>query len=323
MGGETVILISNRRRAAFLAVVLMGWFVSMIYPAWAAEPSRSQGAANVHHEQGLNAAADGAAPVSAEASDTDSQVADRLEMVGGHKSAHVHQEKPAMELGVTEKIGQTVPPDIVLIDENQQRQKLGDIVTKPAILVLVYYTCPTVCPTIQANLAYALKDTSRKLSDDFMVISVSFDKADTPRESGYARRNYTSLLGDQNGVDWRFYTADQVDIMRLTDAVGFHFKEMHPRNFVHPNLLTVLSGQRKVIRYLYGAEYLPFDLTMALTEASKNTPGISIKKIVSYCFDYDPKNKRYAFRLFRVIGTVTLMTLGGVMFFLLRKRRET
>jgi protein SCO1 len=322
MGAETMKWDFKGWLVPLLTVVLIGWSGSIL-PAGAAEPSRSKAHDSSPHGRDLTPATEGTAPLSDGDTDTDNHIAHMPDGAEAGAGWHAHKEQPAVELGVDEKIGQTVPPDIVIIDENQQRHNLGDIVTKPTILVLVYYACPTVCPTIQANLAYALKTSSRKLGNDFRVISVSFDKADTPRDAGYARRNYTGLLGDQSGVDWRFYTADQDNIMRLTNAVGFHFKEAGPRNFIHPNLLTVLSGQRQVIRYLYGAEYLPFDLTMALTEASKNAPGISIKKIVSYCFDYDPKNKRYAFRLFRVIGTVTLTTLGVVMFFLLRKRRET
>lgn len=322
MGAETMNWILIRWLVSCLVFAIMGVAGNISSIAGVAESSNNTMHGSTGH--GHNSASTTGGMASVGGGDTDAQnhgfrMPEASEAGGGQ---HIHQDSPSMELGVSEKIGQTLPLDIVLIDENQKRHNLGDIITKPTILVLVYYTCPTVCPTIQANLAYTLKRTSRKLGNDYTVISVSFDKADTPRDAGYARRNFTSLLGEQSDVDWQFYTADEANIMRLTNAVGFHFKEMSPRNFVHPNLVTVLSGQGKVIRYLYGEAYLPFDISMALAEAGRNTPGVSIKKIISYCFDYDPKNKRYAFQLFRVIGTATLATLGVVMFLLLRPHRK-
>jgi protein SCO1/2 len=237
------------------------------------------------------------------------------------EAAHQHHDAP-MELGVDEKIGQYLPLDVVLNDEAGQPHELGDVISKPTILALVYYNCPTVCPTIQANVAYTLKEIPQELGDDYQVISVSFDTDDTAQDAQNARQNYTAILDAPDSADWRFFTGDAANVKRLTDAVGFHFKKMGKHNFVHPNLITVVSGQGQVIRYLYGTEYLPFDIGMALTEAHKNTPGVSIKKIISYCFDYDPANKRYTFRLFRVFGVVTLATLGVVLFFLLKKRRR-
>jgi len=57
---------------------------------------------------------------------------------------------------------------------------------------------------------------------------------------------------------------------------------------------------------------------MALSEADKGTPGISIKRgVLSFCFDYDPKNKTYVFKLFRITGTAILILLLGFIIFLL------
>ena len=78
---------------------------------------------------------------------------------------HQHHDAP-MELGVDEKIGQYLPLDVVLIDEAGQQHVLGDLISKPTILALVYYNCPTVCPTIQANVAYTLKEIPQDLGDD-------------------------------------------------------------------------------------------------------------------------------------------------------------
>jgi protein SCO1/2 len=87
--------------------------------------------------------------------------------------------------------------------------------------------------------------------------------------------------------------------------------------------MVVLAEDGKIIRYLYGPGFLPFDLGMALTEARKGEPGVSIKRrVLSFCFDYDPENKTYVFRMFRITGTVILVLLAGFLVFLLRPGKK-
>ncbi len=57
---------------------------------------------------------------------------------------------------------------------------------------------------------------------------------------------------------------------------------------------------------------------MALSEAEQGKPGISIKRgVLSFCFSYDPARKTYAFKLFRITGTVVLIVLLWFIIFLL------
>ncbi len=87
--------------------------------------------------------------------------------------------------------------------------------------------------------------------------------------------------------------------------------------------MVVLAADGKIIRYLYGPGFLPFDLGMALTEARRGEPGVSIKRrVLSFCFDYDPENNTYVFRLFRITGTVILVMLAGFLIFLLRPEKK-
>ena len=239
--------------------------------------------------------------------------------------AHDHSkpiEVDASAIGVDERIGNQIPLDVELTDANGQTVSLGEVLDKPTLLILVFYHCPSACGMIQSNAAHAVNNAPHQLGKDFQMISVSFDDEDTQKDAQTAKANYTKILQDPAGADhWRYFTADAENIKRLTDAVGFRFMKMGTHNYVHPNLVTMLSGSGKVIRYLYGMDYLPFDIGMAVTEAFREEPGISIKKIVSYCFDYDPKNKRYAFNIVRVFGAVTLVGLGLFLFFLLRKKK--
>jgi protein SCO1/2 len=84
----------------------------------------------------------------------------------------------------------------------------------------------------------------------------------------------------------------------------------------------VLAGDGKIIRYLYGTEFLPFDIGMAVSEALQGTPGVSIKKFLSYCFEYDPEKNSYTFKLIKVFGIVTLTFVAGFLFFLIKKDKR-
>ncbi|MCK4775592.1 MAG: SCO family protein, partial [Candidatus Krumholzibacteria bacterium] len=77
-----------------------------------------------------------------------------------------------------------------------------------------------------------------------------------------------------------------------------------------------ISPQGKVTRYLYGSEYLPLDLKMAIYEASEGRVGPTIARMLKFCFNYDPEGRKYVLNLTRVVGTVMILSLGGFALFL-------
>jgi protein SCO1/2 len=53
----------------------------------------------------------------------------------------------------------------------------------------------------------------------------------------------------------------------------------------------VVAPGGKIVRYLEGASFLPFEVTMALTEAAEGRVGSPMRKALLYCFSYDPLKK--------------------------------
>jgi protein SCO1/2 len=49
----------------------------------------------------------------------------------------------------------------------------------------------------------------------------------------------------------------------------------------------------------------------------------NIRRVLSFCFDYDSENNTYVFRLFRITGTVILILLAGFVVFLVRPGKKT
>jgi len=226
----------------------------------------------------------------------------------------------APAVGVDENLGGFIPLDLVFRDTAGQEVSLTDLIKRPTILALVFFHCPQACNMIQGNLASSLNQATILPGKDYQVISLSFDDEEGPRHARQTKANYMAIFDKPFPANqWDFLTGSQENIERLTNAVGFRYHKLGKHNFVHPNLIIVLGADGQIIRYLYGLSYLPFDVGMAISEASRGTPGISIRRLMSYCFSYDSQNKKYVFRTFRIVGVAMLLSIGAFYFFVLRK----
>jgi protein SCO1/2 len=224
----------------------------------------------------------------------------------GQHEGHVHPSEPSEDIGIDEKLGETVPLDLTFRDENGAVVSLKQLVNKPTILSLVYYTCPNVCPRIMSSTAQVLAQLELEPGKEFSVVTVSFDEFDNPAVALQKKRNYVkSIQKPFPDQAWTFLTGDHDSIMKLTDAVGFRFKRVGEA-FEHPATLIVLSEDGKIIRYLYGLTYLPFDVKMAITEASEGRIGPTVRRMLLLCFSYDPEGRTYVFNILKVAGIVVL-----------------
>jgi protein SCO1 len=231
---------------------------------------------------------------------------------------------PVERVGVDEHLGARIPLDITFRDETGTPVRLSDLVKGPTIILPVYYRCSNVCFTLQGHLANALQNLERRPLEDYRVISVSFDEEETPSMAARSKHAYLSAMKKPFPEDgWRFLTGDSASIRRLTDALGFGFQRQR-HEFAHPVVSIVVAGDGTIVRYLYGVSILPKDLALALVEAKSGIAGGSIRKLMDYCFSYDPAGRTYVFNLLRVSATVVILCTGGFLAFLLLsgKRRK-
>lgn len=224
-------------------------------------------------------------------------------------------------VGVDEQLGRKVPLDITLVDATGVTNRLGDILDRPTLVLPVYYSCPSACMIMLGSLSGSIPEIPLELGEAYHVITISFDDDEDAAVAQQAKRNHTKRLGSNfDSQSWKFLVGDIDQVHRFTESIGYHFKKMGKHAFVHPNALVVLASDGTIIRYLYGPRFSPFDMGMALTEAAAGTPGVSIRKLMTFCFDYQPESKRYVFNSFRIFGSIILVTLIGFVFFLIRKR---
>jgi protein SCO1 len=225
------------------------------------------------------------------------------------------------EVGITEKLGQYIPLTLRFRDENGHDLELNSFINQPTLILPVFFRCPQSCGILLASLSSAINDVAFVPGKEYKVIAVSFDDQETTQDAMEAKKNYLKKLrSDFPESDWKFLTGNTENIKSMTQSLGFKFKKLDDGNFIHPNVLICVAADGKIIRYLYGTYFLPFDISMSIAEAAKGTPGISIKKLMSYCFAYDPVGKRYVFKTFRITGIAILAFLAVFLFFLLRKR---
>jgi protein SCO1/2 len=236
--------------------------------------------------------------------------------------AHVEEQKDLAGIGIDEKLGQVIPLDLTFHDENGNLVSLKQLIHTPTILAPVYFRCPNVCSLLLQNLADALNRLPAEPDKEYRVLSVSFDETEKPTLALEKKKIYLQMIEKPFPQDaWRFLTGDKENIGKLMNSVGFHFKRVGG-DFQHPVSLIIVTQDGKITRYMYGSDLLPFDIKIALLEASQGRIGPTISKVVRFCFTYDPKGKKLVFNTLKVTGIVTLFFALSFIVFLLFKGRK-
>jgi protein SCO1/2 len=241
-------------------------------------------------------------------------------------SAPGHQEVVSQDIGISEKTGDRIPPDLIFRDENGAFVNLRDIFTKPTILSLVYLTCDHICPQVLGGLAVALPGLKLSPGKDYQLVTISFDAQDDPATARQKKSNYIKAAGNSFPKNaWMFLTGGRESIAHLADAVGIRFQR-DSHGFIHPVVLVFLSprgvitGYHYVSRYQYGVEYpVTFstaELNAGLADASRGAVTRGATKPVLYCFTHQPPGQERFFNLLAVIGVVTLMSVAALFIYL-------
>ncbi|MBI5881972.1 MAG: SCO family protein [Elusimicrobia bacterium] len=228
------------------------------------------------------------------------------------------------EVGLSERLGSQVPLDTVFKDEDGKPIALKTLVDKPTVLTLNYFACAGICTPLLHGLTEVLNTTARQPGRDFRVVTVSFDERDAPAIAKMKRINYLKEMKRPFPPEaWRFLTGKDPSIRKLTDSVGFEFKAWG-KEFIHPGVLVVLSPKGVVTRYMYGVNFLPADLDMAIDEAAKGLVRPSVVKALAFCFSNDPRGRRYVVKAVSIVGTATMLAaLGFAAWLVLGGRRKT
>jgi protein SCO1/2 len=227
-------------------------------------------------------------------------------------------------VGIEEKLGGYLSADARFFDENGNRADLKALIDKPTIIAPVYLGCNHECPLLLSGLAQAIGRLELMTpGKDFSLITLSFDDKDTPAIARDKKKDYLKAIGRPFPADsWKFLTGDAANIKKLTDSIGFKFQRDGAHDFSHPITLVVVSPEGKIVRYLEGVSFPPFEVTMALTEAAEGRIGFPARKALMYCFSYDPLKKSYVFNILQVTGTAMVLFVASFFAYLMLSTKK-
>ena len=235
--------------------------------------------------------------------------------------------QPLREIGFDQRLDEHVPLDVEFKDEQGRTVQLGEYFgRKPVVLAFVYYDCPMLCTMVLSSITSTLGVLSLEPGKDFELVMVSFDPRETPALAARKKAEYLHRYDrPAAAAGWHFLTGEPPAIERLTKAAGFRYTwDAQTQQFAHPAGIVVLTPDGRLARYLFGLEYGPRDLRLALVEASEGRIGTAVDAALLYCYHYDPMTGRYGFvvmRVLRVAGAATVLAIGTFIFVMLRRER--
>ena len=232
-------------------------------------------------------------------------------------------------VAVEQHLNQQLPLDAQFVDETGKTVRIGDYFGKhPAIVTLVYYSCPMLCSEEMDGLTASLSMVKLTPGKDFEVVVISIDPAETPEQAAQKKAFYLKRYGKPDtAAGWHFLTGQKPAIDAMTNAVGFGYVRVPGpdgklNQFAHASSIQIATTDGKLAQYYLGVEYSPKDILLGLVEASDNKIGSPVANILTYCYHYDPKANKHSLVIARVVqlgGMVTMAGLGGFIFLMFRK----
>ena len=228
-----------------------------------------------------------------------------------------------VEVGIVEHLDEYLPNDIFMIDENNQKVRLTDLIDKPTVINWVYFRCPGICSPLMEGLANLMDQSDLIPGIDYQVLTISFDPKEFIDLGIKKKKNYINLVKKKEAIakGWHFFVSDSASISKGTNATGFKYKRTG-NDFTHAASICIVSPKGKITRYLNGISFLPFDFKMAIIESQKGMSAPTISKIMQYCFSYDPVGQVYVLNVTKISGTLILFMAIVLFLFLIFKPKK-
>jgi protein SCO1/2 len=232
------------------------------------------------------------------------------------------------EVGVDQRLDNPLPLDTAFTDETGRQVRLRQYFgQRPVILLFAYYECPMLCTMVLTGVSGSLEALPFDAGKDFEVVVVSIDPGETPALARDRKADFVRRYGRAGaGAGLHFLTGRQESIGALADAAGFRYAyDAAIDQYAHPAVVTVATADGRVSRYLFGIDFPPRDLRLALVEAGAGRIGTAIDQALLFCYHYDPTTGRYGLAIMnvvRVAGLLTVAVLAGSIAVSLRRERR-
>jgi protein SCO1 len=243
----------------------------------------------------------------------------------------VAQSAPALlqKADIRQKLGSPLPLNDTFVDSNGASQPLGAFFSqRPVIVALVYYKCKMLCPQVLSGLARTLHQVNFTPGKDYDVVIASIDPMDTPADAAVEKTRFLDSLGAPAATSSvHFLTGPQASITDLSRATGFNYVPIpgQPGQFAHSSVIMIATPEGRMSKYLFGIDYQPRDVRLAVLEAGSHRIGSLSDIILIYCCNYNPSVGKYTVSILRVMSLAamgSLLMLGALLYGLSRKPKH-
>jgi protein SCO1/2 len=243
------------------------------------------------------------------------------------------QSAPAYlkKAGIDQNLGKQLPLQDHFLDSTGADVTLGRLFQdRPVVMALVYYKCKMMCPQVLSGLSKTLREVGFTAGKDYDVVITSIDTMDAPADGTAEKAHFLDALGAPNaGSSVHFLTGQQAAINNLSNATGFNFVRIPGPDgkmdqFAHSSVIMIATPDGRMSKYLFGIDYQPRDLRLAVMEASTHHIGTLSDLILMYCCDYSPTAGKYTVSILRVMGLAgmgSLFMLAALVYGLSRKSK--
>jgi protein SCO1/2 len=223
---------------------------------------------------------------------------------------------------IIDKLGSKVDANLVFTRHDEKRVPLsvyfGSKGKKalPAIVTIGYFECPMLCSLVLNATLDTLGKMKLKMGEDYRVLSFSINPKEKSDLAANKRRTHLKALDKTDGA-WDFFTSDDGEEVKLAQTLGFGYKFDKPSGeFAHGAGIFILTPDGVLSRTLWGLNYDPWTVKLALMEAAGGKVGTVVDKIILSCFHYEPDSHKYGFYIFgimRIGATLTVVLLGSML----------
>lgn len=214
-----------------------------------------------------------------------------------------------------------IPLDLVFRDLTGRAVTLGDTLNHvPALLLLVDFTCRTICRPALAIASGALGETGLLAGTDFRLIVVGLDPKDTASD---AQALLQQIGNSHVAAATSVLMGDEATIHALTHAVGYRFVyDTTVDQSAHPAGTLVLTAKGLVSRALSSLALNSGDLRLALLEAGRGRTGSLADRIALLCYGFDAIHGVYTLLIWRLLEIGAILTILALAAFILLLQRR-
>jgi len=238
------------------------------------------------------------------------------------------QNAPRSEVGIDQRVGETVSLGLTLRDERGAEMTLREAIGgKPTVLALVYYRCPMLCTLILNGLLQSMLEIDFTAGEKFNIVTVSFDPAEGPELARAKKSHYLKAYGRPAAEEgWHFLTGAKEPLDRLCRETGYRISaDPSTGQFAHGSAVVLLTPEGRISRYLFGVSYPARELRLSLVEASAGKIGTATDQFLLLCMRYDAATGRYGLaitRILRIAAAATVVGLAGLLVALSRRAKK-